>query len=55
MDWSLPTHGPKTLNGLIIEYLESIPEQGTSLKLYDHPVEIIQMEDNAVKLAKFHS
>ncbi len=55
MDWSLPTHGPKTLNGLIIEYLESIPEQGTSLKLYDHPIEIIQMEDNAVKLAKFHS
>jgi Mg2+/Co2+ transporter CorB len=55
MDWNLPTHGPKTLNGLIIEYLESIPEQGTSLKLYDHPIEIIQMEDNAVKLAKFHS
>lgn len=54
LDWQLPTDGPKTLNGLIIEYLESIPEQGTSLKLYQHPVEIVQMEDNAVKLAKFH-
>lgn len=55
MDWALPTNGPKTLNGLIIEYLESIPEQGTSLKLYDHPIEIVLMEDNAVKLAKFQS
>jgi len=55
LDWSLPTNGPKTLNGLIIEYLESIPEQGTSLKLYDHPIEIVLMEDNAVKLAKFQS
>lgn len=55
MDWALPTNGPKTLNGLIIEYLESIPEQGTSLKLYEHPIEIVLMEDNAVKLAKFQS
>jgi len=51
--WNLPTDGPKTLNGLILEYLESIPEQGTSLKLYTHPMEVIQMEENSVKLAKF--
>ncbi|MEW5012079.1 MAG: HlyC/CorC family transporter [Cycloclasticus sp.] len=50
----LPTDGPKTLNGLILEYLESIPKQGTSLKLYEHPIEIVQMEENTVKLAKFH-
>ncbi|ATI03617.1 MAG: Mg2+/Co2+ transporter CorB [Cycloclasticus pugetii] len=55
MGWKLPTNGPKTLNGLIIEYLESIPEQGTSLKLYKHSVEIVLTEDNAVKLAKFQS
>lgn len=50
---SLPTEGPKTLNGLILEYLESIPEPGTSLKLYGHNIEIVQMEGNSVKLAKF--
>jgi Mg2+/Co2+ transporter CorB len=53
LEWALPTNGPKTLNGVILEYLESIPEQGTSLKLYGHPIEIVQMEGNAVKLAKF--
>jgi len=53
LNWSLPTSGPKTLNGLALEYLESIPEQGTSLKLYEHPMEIIQMEGNLIKLAKF--
>ena len=55
LHWSLPINGPKTLNGLILEYLESIPEQGTSLKLYGHPLEIVQMEENAVKLAKFRN
>lgn len=54
LQWGLPTDGAKTLNGLILEHLESIPEQGTSLKLYGHPIEIIQMEDNAVKLVKFN-
>jgi Mg2+/Co2+ transporter CorB len=53
LKWSLPTDGPKTLNGLILEYLEAIPEPGTSLKLYKHPIEIIQMEENAVKLIKY--
>jgi len=52
LNWTLPTSGPKTLNGLIMEYLEAIPEPGTSLKLYDHPIEIIQMESNAIKLIK---
>jgi len=52
LNLNLPTNGPKTLNGLILEYLESIPEQGTSLKLYEHPIEIVQMEGNAVKLVK---
>jgi len=50
--WELPTTGPKTLNGLILEYLETIPETGTSLKLHDHPIEIIQTSDNAVKTVK---
>ncbi|BBL70228.1 membrane protein [Methylogaea oryzae] len=47
--YSLPTEGPKTLNGLIIEYLETIPAPGVSLKLFGHQVEITHMEGNAVK------
>lgn len=52
--WSLPTEGPKTLNGLITEYLETIPAPGTSLKLAGYPLEIIRVEGNAVKLVKFY-
>jgi len=52
--WTLPTSGPKTLNGLIIEYMEAIPEPGTSLKLYGHPLEIIHTAESAVKTAKFY-
>ena len=50
--WKLPTNGPKTLNGLIIEYMETIPEPGTSLKLYDHPLEILHTAEGAVKTVK---
>lgn len=51
--WSLPTEGPKTLNGLIIEYMETIPEAGTSIKLHGHPLEIIKRDGNSVRLVKF--
>jgi Mg2+/Co2+ transporter CorB len=49
LNWQLPTEGPKTLNGLIIEYLEHIPEPGTSMLLDNYPIEIIQTTKNAVK------
>ena len=52
--WNLPTDGPKTLNGLIIEYMETIPESGTSIKLHGHALEIINRDENTVKLVKFH-
>lgn len=52
--WELPTEGPKTLNGLIIEYMETIPEPGTSIKLHGHIVEIIQRDENTVKFVRFH-
>ena len=54
-EWSLPTKGPKTLNGLIIEYLETIPEPGTSVKLHGYPLEIIESDKNTIKLVKFHA
>ena len=53
LDWSLPTTGPKTLNGLILEYMETIPEPGTSLKLHGHVLEIMHTADNAVKTVRF--
>ncbi len=52
LHWNLPTDGPKTLNGLILEYLETIPEPGTSLLLSGYPIEIIQTSGNSVKTAK---
>lgn len=51
--WSLPTEGPKTLNGLIIEFMETIPEPETSIKLHGHHLEIIKCDENTVKLVKF--
>jgi Mg2+/Co2+ transporter CorB len=52
MHWELPTDGPKTLNGLIIEYLEDIPEPGTSMRIAGHIIEIVQTKGNFVKIAR---
>jgi Mg2+/Co2+ transporter CorB len=52
LGWTLPTGGPRTLNGLILELLEMIPEPGTSLRLGELAVEILQVADNAVKTAR---
>ncbi len=47
-----PLSDAKTLNGLILEHLEDIPEAGTSLKIADYPIEIIQTQDRIVKVAR---
>ena len=52
MSWSLPTSGPRTLNGLILEYLETIPEPGTSLRVNDYAIDVLQTGDNAVKTVR---
>ncbi len=52
LDWDMSTTGPKTLNGLILEHMETIPEPGTSLLLNEYPVTIIQIQDNRVKIAR---
>jgi Mg2+/Co2+ transporter CorB len=49
---SLPLDGPKTLNGLLLEQFEDIPEAGVSIKLGGVPVEIVQTQDRAVKMAR---
>ncbi len=48
----LPLVNAKTLNGLILEHLEDIPEAGTSLKIAGYPIEIIQTQDRIVKVAR---
>lgn len=50
---SLPTEGPKTLNGLIIEYMETIPDAGTSINLHGYRLEIIERDENTVKVIRF--
>jgi len=52
MRWNLPTDGPKTLNGLIVEFLETIPEPGTTFKLKDYMLEVLQTGDNAIKTVR---
>lgn len=54
MGWDLPTDGPKTVNGLVLEYLESIPESGTCLKIGEYPIEIIEAKENRVQLARIY-
>jgi len=51
LGWTLPTDGPRTLNGLIMEQLESIPEPGVRLALEGHPTEIVEIAGNRVKTA----
>ena len=50
--WRLPEEGPKTLNGLILEALEDIPEPGTSLRIDDYTIEILHASDTVVKTAR---
>jgi Mg2+/Co2+ transporter CorB len=48
----LPLGGPRTINGLIVEYLEALPHTGVGVLIAGYPIEIIQVKDNRVKLAK---
>lgn len=52
LGWNLPTEGSRTLNGLIVEYLEDIPEPGTSLMLNGYNVEIVRTRGQAVEVAR---
>ncbi|MCC2681889.1 MAG: hypothetical protein K0S36_1453 [Nitrosospira multiformis] len=52
LGWNLPLGGPKTLNGLILEHFQDIPEAGTSVKIAGYPMEIIQTQDRVVKVVR---
>jgi len=51
---SFPLDGPKTLNGLILEHFQDIPEAGVSIKVADIPIEIIQTHDRRVKVVRVY-
>ena len=52
LGWHLPQDGPKTLSGLIIESLETIPESNICMTLKKYRIEVVQIQDNMIKVAK---
>ncbi len=52
MSWNLPTDGPKTFNGLIVEYLEDIPQGNLSVKISGYPLEIVDVSGNMIKTVR---
>jgi Mg2+/Co2+ transporter CorB len=48
-EWELPIDGPKTINGLIVELLETIPEPSTCLTISGYPIEIVEADDNRIR------
>ena len=54
LDLNLPIDGPKTLNGLLLEILQDIPEASVSLKVADCIMEIVQVQNQAIKMVKLH-
>lgn len=52
MNWKFPTDGPKTLNGLILEYLEDIPQANLSVRIAGYPLEIVDVTDNMIKTVR---
>ena len=55
MNWNLPTDGPKTLNGLIVEQLETIPESGTGVTVADYPIEILDSGEHGIKRVRVYA
>jgi Mg2+/Co2+ transporter CorB len=52
LSWELPTNGPKTLNGLIIETLESLPEGNVCMQVEHYRMETLQISENTIKTVR---
>lgn len=52
MSWKLPTAGPKTVNGLVLEHAEDIPKPGRTITIKDYVIEITEVRGNGVKSAR---
>jgi len=55
LQWHLPTDGPKTINGLVLERLETIPDRGTTLRVEGYVFEVLQIADNAIRTVRIHT
>jgi Mg2+/Co2+ transporter CorB len=51
LGWALPTRGPRTLNGLILEHLEMIPESNVCVGIDEYRIETLQIKDNMIRSA----
>ncbi len=52
LHWQLNDDGPRTLNGLVLEHLETIPETGTTVLIDGHPIEIVRMLNNSIRTVR---
>ena len=52
LKWELPTEGPKTLSGLILEEIQTIPDTNVGLTIENYRIETVLIKDNVIKLAK---
>ena len=52
LGWQLPALGPRTLNGLLLEKLETIPQPGTSVRIGDYEFEVLQTADNTIRTVR---
>ncbi len=52
LGWTLPQDGPKTLSGLIIEAMETIPEFNVCTVIENYRIEVVQIQDNMIKTAR---
>ena len=55
LQWHLPTDGPKTLNGLLLEQLETIPDPGATLRVQGYLFEVLQIADNTIKTVRVYT
>ena len=52
LNWDLPTDGPKTLNGLIVEQLEMLPDNAVSLMIPGYRLEVLSIRDRRIRTAR---
>jgi Mg2+/Co2+ transporter CorB len=52
LQWQLPTDGPKTLNGLLVEKLETLPETGDHVSIGEYEFEVVQIGENTIRTVR---
>jgi Mg2+/Co2+ transporter CorB len=52
LGWQLPTDGPKTLNGLLVEQLETLPESGAHVAVGEYEFEVLQIGENTIRTVR---